>query len=78
MVIVTMCIYYHLLVEWSSPPAKNRPPPCGVVTFTRISDHHAVVFGGNYQNVRSDDLYILDLQTKVNNIMFVDNVYGEW
>ena len=58
--ITTICI-----VEWSAPAVKNRPSPCGVIAFTRISDHHAVVFGGNYRNARSDDLFIFDLEHKV-------------
>ncbi|XP_065887597.1 kelch domain-containing protein 2-like [Dysidea avara] len=65
-------------LEWSSPPVKNRPPPCGVVTFTRISDHHAVMFGGNYQNVRSDDLFILDLQTKEFTSTLKTGYVGSW
>ena len=52
-------------MEWSAPVVKNRPSPCGVMTFTRISDHHAVLFAGNYQNARSDDLFIFDLKNKV-------------
>ena len=65
-------------VEWSSPPVKNRPPPCGVVTFTRISDHHAVVFGGNYQDARSDDLFILDIKNKVCDYINLSCIYKMW
>ena len=53
------------VVEWSTPAVKNRPSPCGVMAFTRISEHHAVVFGGNYQNAHSDDLFVFDLKHKV-------------
>ena len=56
---------YINIVEWSAPLVKNRPSPCGVMAFTRISDHHAVVFGGNYKIARSDDLFIFDLKNKV-------------
>ena len=52
-------------MEWSAPAVENRPSPCGVMAFTRISDHRAIVFGGNYKNARSDDLYIFDLKDKV-------------
>ena len=54
-------------MEWSAPAVENRPSPCGAMTFTRISDHHAVMFGGNYKemNARSDDLFIFDLEKKV-------------
>ena len=60
------------VVEWSAPAVKNRPGPCGVIAFTRISDHHAVVFGGNYQNARSDDLFIFDLKHKVYTTTYID------
>ena len=62
------CVFFIMeidVVEWSAPVVKNRPSPCGVITFTRISDHHATVFAGNYQIARSDDLYIFDLKHKV-------------
>ena len=54
-----------ITVEWSAPTVKNRPSPCRVMAFTRISDHHAIMFGGNYQNGQSDDLFIFDLKHKV-------------
>ena len=55
-----------LLGEWSSPQVQNRPQPMGVITFTRISNNKAVIYAGNYGILRSDDLYVFDLNTKVN------------
>ena len=60
-----VCIF---LGEWSSPQVQNRPQPMGVITFTRISNNKAVIFAGNYEVQRSDDLYVFDLDTKVNEI----------
>ena len=59
------------VVEWSAPAVKNRPRPCGVVAFTRITDRHATVFAGNYKIARSDDLYIFDLKHKVLTYVYV-------
>ena len=43
---------------------QNRPKPMGVITFTRINNNKVVIYAGNY-DVRSDDLYVFDLDTKV-------------
>ena len=37
----------------------------GVITFTRINNNKAVIYAGNYKDLRSDDLYVFDLDTKV-------------
>ena len=59
------------VVEWRAPAVENRPSPCGVIAFTRITDHHAVVFGGNYEIARSNDLFIFDLKQKVCKYKFI-------
>lgn len=43
----------------------NRPEPMGVMTFTRIDKNKVVIYAGNYQVLRSDDLFIFNLETKV-------------
>ena len=70
-----MSIIY--IVEWTAPAVQNRPSPCGVVTFTRISDHRAIMFGGSYQNVRSDDLFIFDLEHKVCIFTYIRKLKGK-
>ena len=61
-----MCI---LIGKWNSPEVQNRPKPMGVMTFTRINYNKAVVYAGNYveveDTVRSDELFVFDLNTKV-------------
>ena len=37
----------------------------GVITFTRINNNKVVIYAGNYEVQRSDDLYVFDLDTKV-------------
>ena len=39
----------------------------GVIALTRINNNKAVIYGGNYERLRSDDLYVFDLDTKVQN-----------
>ena len=58
-----LCAYFS--GEWSSPQVQNRPKPMGVMTLTRINNNKAVIYGGNYENLQSDDLYVFDLDTKV-------------
>ena len=62
---VAIIVIMFITGEWSAPTVKNRPSPCMVMAFTRISDHRAIMFGGNYQNGRSNDLFIFDLEHKV-------------
>ena len=37
----------------------------GVMMLTRINNNKAVIYAGNYENQQSDDLYVFDLDTKV-------------
>ena len=62
----TCNLYMHIFTgEWSSPKVLNRPPPMGVITFTRINKNKVVIYAGNYDDERSDDLYVFNLDTKV-------------
>ena len=73
-----ICAHFIYVGEWSSPQVKNRPQPMGVITFTRISNNKAVIYAGNYtrnharnyESLRSDDLYVFDLVTKVTTHVF--------
>ena len=50
------------LGTWSSPTVKGtRPPPCSHFSFTKMDDHHAVLFGGWDQM----DVYIVNLNRMV-------------
>ena len=51
---------------WSSPAVSGtRPPPCNAFSLTKVDDHHAVMFGGNYSGQRRNDVYTLDLARMV-------------
>ena len=73
----TVCCYLEMWVntvctsspagKWSSPStAGPRPPPCSHFTFTALSQHLAVMFGGA-QPERGvvSDVYIIDFNTTV-------------
>ena len=66
--IVLICISGFLLGTWSSPTVRGaRPPPCHNFSFTKVDDHHAVLFGGWDQknHRRTNDVYSLDLTRMV-------------
>ena len=54
--------------KWSIPTTTGpRPPPCADFTFTAVSDHLAVLFGGYQPGRRSrvNDCYVMNLETMV-------------
>ena len=53
--------------KWSIPTTTGpRPPPCSNFTFTAVSDHLAVLFGGGRRGrTRVSDWYLMDFQTMV-------------
>ncbi|XP_065887505.1 kelch domain-containing protein 1-like isoform X2 [Dysidea avara] len=65
-------------LEWSSPAVKNRPKPLRTLTFTRISDHHAVVFSGSYTTAWSEDLFVFNLKTKEFTSTLKSGYVGSW
>ena len=62
---MSLCAYFS--GEWSSPQVQNRPEPMGVITLTRINNNKVVIYAGNYERLRSDDLFVFNLDTKVQN-----------
>lgn len=67
-------------MQWSLATATGAvPPPCWGFSFTKIDDHHVVLFGGHDGNY-IDDVYILDLANMVrlcylfsNSVMYLPN-----
>ena len=55
------------VAEWSSPSTTGpRPHPCSNFSFTAISHHKAVLFGGvQPEHEAVDDVYIIDFQSMV-------------
>ena len=52
--------------KWVSPPVSGeRPPPCAGFSLTMIDPRRAVLFGGREEKGKSNDVYILDLQSMV-------------
>jgi len=46
------------------PTTGDKPPPLTGHTFTKIDHHRAAVFGGFFGN-RTNDTYMLDMETWV-------------
>ena len=84
-IIILTCTYTHYYVNkivnykvslgiagvWSCPATTGeRPPPCSSFTFTAIDDRRAVLFGGgNGEQGRMNDVYIIDLHTMVMTVL---------
>ena len=62
------------LGTWSSPDVSGqRPPPCAYFSFTKIDDHHVMLFGGGQPGRgMTSDLYILDLARMVSQYVHND------
>ena len=52
---------------WSCPATTgDKPPPCSGLTITTVDDRRAVLFGGgNEEQERMNDVFIIDLSTMV-------------
>ena len=60
--------------KWSIPTTTGcRPPPCATFSFTAISDHLAVQFGGKQPGGRVSDCYVVDFKTMVCTEVFCTN-----
>jgi len=60
---VTITVHVEM---WSAQPTTGeKPPPLAGHTFTKVSDHKAVVFGGITGRMLCNDAYVLDTQTWV-------------
>ena len=61
----------HTAGVWSSPATTGeRPPPCGWFSLTSIDHKRAVFFGGgNGEQGWMNDVYIIDLQSMVCELM---------
>ena len=60
--------------KWSIPATTGcRPSPCATFSFTAISDHRAVQFGGKQPGGRVSDCYVVDFKTMVCTEVFCTN-----
>ena len=61
----------HTAGVWSSPVTSGeRPPPCAGSSLTSIDSRRAVLFGGyNEKQGDMNDVYIIDLQSMVCELM---------
>ena len=60
--------------KWSIPTTTGpRPPPCTAFSFTAVSDHLAVLFGGKQPDGRVSDCYTMNFKTMVCPQVFCDN-----
>ena len=62
--------------KWSIPTTTGpRPPPCSSFSFTVISDHIAVLFGGYQRGRRGtvSDCYVMNFETMVCTEVFCTN-----
>jgi len=62
--------------KWSIPTTTGpRPPPCSAFSFTAISDHLAVLFGGwqPRRGGRVNDCYVMNFETMVCTEVFCTN-----
>jgi len=71
-----VCLISLSAGKWSIPTTTGpRPPPCSDFSFTSISDHLAVLFGG-YQpgrRERVNDCYVMNFETMVCTEVFCTN-----
>ena len=57
-----VCVYVGLLFlgEWITPTVTgDRPPPIDEFTLTSVTNNTAVLFGGDTNNGRSNNVYII-------------------
>ena len=47
----------------------GRPPPIGGHCMVRFDSHRAVVFGGTSGDIVLDSLYVVDLETRVGEVL---------
>ena len=59
--------------KWTSPPTSGeRPLPCAHFSLTMIDNRRAVLFGGREEKRRTNNVYILNLQSMVCQLYIVD------
>ena len=70
-----LILLWHIITPctadvWSSPDTTGeRPPPCDHFSFTSIDQRRAVMFGGHNGKGLMNDIYIIDLQSMVCELM---------
>ena len=65
-IMIDLIFYYTYLGDWSFPLMKGISlPHSSYCSFTAIDDHRALVFGGNVDGRRVDNLYLIDFNTMV-------------
>ena len=61
---------------WSIPDTTGETPkPCGAVSFTKVDQHTAVLFGGRQKQGRVNDLVILNMEKWVKKMIFTNKLY---
>ena len=69
-----VCLISLSAGKWSIPTTTGcRPPPCSDFSFTAISDHLAVLFGGRQPEDRVNDCYVMNFETMVCTEVFCTN-----
>jgi len=71
-----VCLISLSAGKWSIPKTNGpRPPPRAFFSFTAISDHLAVLFGGNQlgHGERVNDCYVMNFETMVCTEVFCTN-----
>ena len=71
-----VCLISPSAGKWSIPTTTGpRPPPRAFFSFTAISDHLAVLFGGNQPGRRGtvNDCYVMNFETMVCTEVFCTN-----
>ena len=50
---------------WTAYKCTNHPPPLSAMDMVMVDNHRAVLYGGKMQKIKSNRLFLINLQNRV-------------